>query len=209
MGEAAAPLLQDRVRAAVLRRLLRGERLDLAALAAEADLDPGAVAGALETLDAAGAIYMADGAVTAAYPLSAVPTPHRVRLDRTAVYACCAIDALAVPAMRSRAGTVESRCAYCDAEIAVQVKDGRVIESRPEHAIVFSVARDCCESGPAVLTRCPHINFFCGSDHLSRWRSERPRLAGDTLTLAQAVERALEIFRPTIELVRGSDGQDT
>src|SRR5262249_24623392 len=153
-------------------------------------------------------IYMADGAVTAAYPLSAVPTPHRVHLDGTTVYACCAIDALAVPSMGNRAGTVESRCACCDTDIVVQVRDDRVISFRPQDAVVFHVARDCCEAGPVVLTRCPHINFFCGSEHLSRWRSEHPRLAGDTLTLAQAVERAHEIFGPTIDLVRGVAGRD-
>jgi mercuric reductase len=206
MGETTMP--QDRVRAAVLRHLLRGDALDLASLAAEAGLDPRAVAGTLETLNASGAIYMADGAVTAAYPLSATPTPHRVRLDGRAVYACCAIDALAVPAMQSGAATVESRCAYCNADIAVQVRGDRVTSSRPDGVVVFHAARDCCESGPAVLTRCPHINFFCGADHLSRWRSERPRLAGDTLTLAQAVGRAHEVFRSTIELVRGAAGHD-
>lgn len=208
MAEPATRILQGRVRAAVLRRLLRGEGLDLTSLTAEADLDPRAVAGALETLNASGAIYTADGAVIAAYPLSAVPTPHRVHLNGTAVYACCAIDALAVPAMANRAGTIASQCAYCETEIAVQVRDGRVISSRPDEATVFHVARDGCDPGPAAfLARCPHINFFCGSDHLSRWRMRHPRLAGDTLTLAQALERALEIFQPTIELVRGP-GQD-
>ncbi len=209
MGQPAATAPEEKVRAVVLRRLLRGEAIDLASLAAAADFDPPAVAEALANLNASGAIYLADGAVAAAYPLSAVPTQHRLRLAGTIVYACCAIDALAVPAMADRAGTIESRCTYCETEITVQMIEDRVVSSRPEAPVVFHVARDCCEAGPVVLTRCPHINFFCGSDHLSRWRSEHPRLAGDVLALSQAAARAREIFGSTIRLVRQATGTTT
>ncbi len=204
MRRPAATTPEDKVRAVVLSRLLRGEALDLVSLAAAADFDAAAVAGALANLNGSGAIYMAGGTVAAAYPLSAVPTQHRVRLDGATVYACCAIDALAVPAMADRAGTIESRCAYCETEITVQVIQDHVVSSRPEAPVVFHVAGDCCEAGPVVLTRCPHINFFCGSDHLSRWRSQHPRLAGDVLALSQAAARAREIVGSTISLVRGA-----
>ena len=204
MPQPAATPPEDTVRAAVLRRLLRGEPVDPASVAAEAHVSLPTVAQALASLSASGAIYLADGAVAAAYPLSAVPTEHRVRLDGATVYACCAIDALAVPAMANRAGTIASRCAYCGTDITVALREDRLISSEPESPVVFHVGRDCCEAGPTILTRCPHINFFCGTDHLSRWRSEHPALGGDVLTLAQAVRRAREIFGPTIDLVRGA-----
>lgn len=61
MGQPAATAPEEKVRAVVLRRLLRGEALDLASLAAAADFDPPAVAEALANLNASGAIYLADG----------------------------------------------------------------------------------------------------------------------------------------------------
>lgn len=204
MPQPATASPENTVREAVLRRLLRGEPVDPPSLAAEIRFSTPAVAQALAALSASGAIYLADGAVTAAYPLSAVPTEHRVRLDGATVYACCAIDALAVPAMANRAGTITSPCAHCSTGFTVALREDRVLSSEPESPVVFHVGRDCCEAGPAVLTRCPHINFFCGTDHLNRWRSAHPALAGDVLTLAQAVRRAREIFGPTIDLVRGA-----
>lgn len=202
MPQPAAIPPEEAVRAAILRRLLRGEPVDSASLAADAHLGAPAVSQALASLGASGAIYLADGAIIAAYPLSGVPTEHRVRLDGATAYACCAIDALAVPAMAGRAGTITSRCAYCAGGITVTLGEDHVISSSPDTPVVFHVGRDCGEAGPPVLTRCPHINFFCGTDHLTRWRSERPALSGDTLTLVEAVGRAREIFGPTIDLVR-------
>jgi len=188
--------------AAVLRRLLRGESADLASIGATAGLTAETVAAALASLSASGAIYLSNGTVAAAYPLSGVPTQHRVRHAGTTVYACCAIDALAVPSMVGESATMESRCAHCDQAITVQMRSDRILSSRPEDVVVFHVARECCGTGPTVLTRCPRINFFCGHDHLSRWRDANPGLTGDTLTLSQAVPRACEIFASTINLVR-------
>jgi Alkylmercury lyase len=147
MPQPATASPENTVRAAVLRRLLRGEPVDPPSLAAEIRFSTPAVAQAL---------------------------------------------------------TIASPCAHCSTGITVALREDRVLSSEPESPVVFHVGRDCCEAGPAVLTRCPHINFFCGADHLNRWRSEHPVLAGDVLTLAQAVRRAREIFGPTIDLVRGA-----
>ncbi len=82
------------------------------------------------------------------------------------------------------------------------MRHDRILSSRPEGPVVFHVARGCCDTGPTVLVQCPHINFFCGPEHMNRWRSENPGLTGDALTLNQAVIRAREIFAVTISLVR-------
>jgi hypothetical protein len=189
------------VRVAVLRRLLEGEPVDSASLSVTTDLPTGAVVEALAHLDAAGAIYLSNGTVTAAYPLSAAPTRHRILHDGITAYACCAIDALAVPSMVEEAATVESRCAHCDQAITVEIRSDRILSSHPETPVVFHVDRDCCAPGPTLLAHCPHINFFCGSDHAGRWRAANPGMTGDTLTLEQAVTRAREIFAPVIRLL--------
>ncbi len=98
----------------MLRRLLRGETVAPPSLSATAGLTTGTVAEALEALDATGVVTLVDGSVRAAYPLSPVSTPHRILHDGATAYACCAIDALAVPSMVGGKATLESRCASCD-----------------------------------------------------------------------------------------------
>jgi hypothetical protein len=189
------------VRVAVLRRLLKGEPVDSGSLSVTTDLPIGTVAEALARLSAAGAISLSNGIVAAAYPLSAAPTRHKVLHDGTTAYACCAVDALAVPSMVEGGATVESRCAHCDQTITVEMRSDRILSSHPETLVVFHVDRDCCDPGPTLLARCPHINFFCGSDHAGRWRAANPGMTGDTLTVDQAVTRAREIFGPVIRLL--------
>ena len=191
------------VRIAVVRRLLGGEAIDPASLSAVVGLPIGTVGKALEALGATGAIYLSEGTIGAAYPLSALPTRHRVHHNGTMAHACCAIDALAVPSMVDGDATIESRCAYCNEAVTVQMRHDRILSSTPESSVVFHVARDCCDTGPTFLSRCPQINFFCGLDHLDRWRVQNAGFTGDTLTLHQAVVRAREIFAATIGLVRG------
>lgn len=199
--------LEVRVRTAVFRRLLRGEPADLAALSTSTRLRPDEVAEALSKLSELGAIHVMDGMLIAAYPLSGVATRHRVRRNGTIIYANCALDALAVPFMVDEIVSIESDCAHCGQATTVQMSGDRVLAADPCSLVVFHVARDCCETGPAVLTRCPHINFFCGTDHADRWLAGHPGRLGDVLSLPQAIARARERFASTIGLVRSEEGQ--
>jgi Alkylmercury lyase len=199
--------LELRVRKAVLRRLLRGEPADFAALSTSTRLRPDEVAQALSKLSELGAIHVMDGMLIAAYPLSGVATRHRVRCNGTIIYANCALDALAVPFMVDELVSIESDCAHCGQATTVQMSGDRVLAAYPGSLVVFHVARDCCEAGPAVLTRCPHINFFCGTDHADRWLAGNPGRLGDVLSLSQAVARAQERFASAISLVRSEEGQ--
>ncbi len=195
-----------RVRKAVLRRLLQGEPADLAALSTSTRLSPEEVARALPKLSELGAIHVMDGVLIAAYPLSGVPTRHRIRRDGATIYANCAVDALAVPFMVDETVAIESDCMFCGEAITMQLSGDRILAAHPESLVVFHVARDCCEAGPAVLTRCPHINFFCETDHAGRWLAGNPGRLGDVLSLPQAVARARERFASIISLVRSAEG---
>lgn len=196
-----------RVRKAVLQRLLRSEPADLAALSTSTRLRPHEVAQALSKLSELGAIHLMDGVLIAAYPLSGVPTRHRVRRNGTVIYANCALDALAVPFMVDEIVSIESDCAHCGKATTLQMNGDRVLAAHPGSLVVFHVARECCETGPAILTRCPHINFFCGTDHADRWRADNPGRPGDVLSLRQAIARARERFASTISLVRSEEGR--
>ncbi len=198
--------LEARVRQALLRRLLQGEPVDLASLSTSTRFRREEIAQALSKLSELGAVHVMDGVLTAVYPLSGVPTRHRIRRDGTIIYANCAIDALAVPFMLDETVAIESDCVLCGEAITMQVKGNRILAAHPESLVVFHVAQDCCEAGPAVLTRCPHINFFCGTDHAGRWLAGNPGRLGDVLGLPQAVARSRERFASTISLVR-SEGE--
>lgn len=195
---------EAQLKVAVLKRLLRGEPVDPASLSGATSLTPTVVESTLAALAATGALHMDGGTVVAAYPLSAVPTRHRLRIARSHIYANCAVDALAIPSMVDGLVEIESECAHCGGAVTIQMIGDRVLAAHPDTLVVFHVTRDSCDAGPAVLTRCPHINFFCGEDHADRWRSAHPERQGTIFTLAQGVARAREIFDREISSVRGA-----
>jgi hypothetical protein len=161
---------------------------------------------ALSRLNAAGLLYLADGIVRAAYPFSGVPTRHRLQTGGATAYANCAMDALAVPFMVDEPVRIESACAHCGDPVTVQMRAEHIVDVQPASPVVLYVApRDGGEAGPAVLTRCPSINFFCGAEHAARWQGAHPELRGRVLPLPDAVVRTRERFALIIRLVRGDD----
>jgi len=195
---------EAQIQVAVLKRLLRGEPVDPISLSGATGFPHAVVSAALATLHAAGALYLAEGRVIAAYPLSAVPTRHRLRIGRAVTYANCAVDALAVPCMADGRIDIESACAECGNTLTIQMIGEHVLAAQPEAPVLFHAARGRGETGPAVLTRCPHINFFCGAAHAERWRAAHPELEGAVLTLPQGIARAREIFDRVISSVGGA-----
>ena len=193
----------ERVRAAILRHALGARPATPGSLAAVSGLSEGDIKAALVALHETGAIYLRDGAIIAAYPFSLVPTPHRVTVAGVTTYANCAIDALAVPPMADEPAAISSACGHCGAHVAVTMRGDRVLDSQPAAQVVYYPDKDCCASGPAVLTRCPHIQFFCGRDHAARWQEARPEMHGTVLGLADAAAFANRHFDNTIRAVRG------
>lgn len=205
MAQTPATHHEARVLAAVLRRMLRGEPVSSATVGMATGLAPEEVEAALAALDAAGTIYRRDGRVAAAYPLSGSPTRHRLAVGHATAYANCAFDALAVPFMVDDPIEIESACALCEGPIALRMSGGRVLSAQPEAPVVYGVSEACCEPGPAVLTRCPYITFFCGAGHAAAWQRAHPERTGTIASLADAVVRAGERFAAVARLVRGGE----
>jgi hypothetical protein len=192
-----------RVRTAILRTALRARPVTPESLAAATGLTREDIKAALATLHETGAIYLRDEAIVAAYPFSLVPTPHRATIAGVTVYANCAVDALAVPPMADGPTHVSSACGHCGIPITVTMRGDRIVESQPAAPVVFYPDKDCCASGPAVLARCPHIQFFCGRDHAARWQETCPELYGTVLGLADAAAFVSRHFDKAIRAVRG------
>jgi len=79
-------------------------------------------------------------AVVAVYPVSALPTRHRVQLaDGRTLYAMCAIDAIGAAFTTNQDATVESSCLHCDTSIRLRLVSGRLQEVEPGSVHVLHV----------------------------------------------------------------------
>ena len=83
---------------------------------------------AVAELDERDLIYISDGRVMLAYPFAGTPTDFVTVLpDGRERWACCAIDALGIPAFLRQPVTVRSRCHHCGDGFALEVTpDGPV-----------------------------------------------------------------------------------
>lgn len=62
-----------------------------------------------------------------AYPVSAVPTPHRVQLaDGRCFYAMCAIDAMGTAFTFEQDVTIRSNCSHCSEPVELSLRDGQI-----------------------------------------------------------------------------------
>ncbi len=191
-----------RVQTAILRHALRAQPVTLNSLAAATRLTLEDIKVALASLHEVAAIYLRDGAVVAAYPFSFVPTPHRIIIGGITAYANCAVDALAVPPMADKPAHVSSTCGLCGVPVTVTMQGDRILESQPAAPVVFYLDKDCCAPGPAALTRCPHIQFFCDRDHAGQWQKAHAEHRGTVLDVADAAAFATQHFAAAIRAVR-------
>jgi hypothetical protein len=133
----------------------------------------------------------ADGEVAVAYPFSATPTRHRVRLsDGRAYWAMCAIDALGIPDLVERPAQIDAREPGSDRPISVRIAPDGTPSWTPAEAVVVAAASGAgCTSGCA----CPHINLFsCAADG-ERYLA-RPDLRGTILTVPEATAVGRRLF---------------
>ena len=176
----------------------------LATVAARYGTTAGAV---LAELHAADFLRLGPGGdIHAAYPFSAVPTSHVVRIDGgPRVYAMCAIDALGIAAMLG-AGTRITSADPCTSEpvtIAIQA-DGKTAAWQPPAAVVFSGQRTSCGShgarsstpaiAPAAEVCCGYMNFFATPASAAAWASLHPGVTGQVLDQTAALRLGVAIF---------------
>lgn len=80
------------------------------------------------------------GAVTFAYPVSALPTQHRVTLaDGRSFRAMCAIDAMGAAFTFHQDISVESWCTRCSETVHVSIRNGTLAECSPPDLHVLHV----------------------------------------------------------------------
>lgn len=138
----------------------------------------------------------ADGQIAVAYPFSATPTPHRVRLaSGVDVWAMCAVDALGMPDMLDTDAVITSTDPSNAQPITITV-EGRNYTWEPNSAVVFLSA--AAGDGPSAETCCGDLNFFTTPASAQAWIAARPLLRGEILDPAAAEHLGQRIFGPLL-----------
>lgn len=79
-----------------------------------------------------------EGSINFLYPVSALPTNHRVTLaDGRTFYAMCGIDAMGSTMTFNQDLHIESQCSHCGEEISLKIKDEKIycLSSQDIHVI--------------------------------------------------------------------------
>ncbi|MBR9690222.1 hypothetical protein GOV08_00905 [Candidatus Woesearchaeota archaeon] len=85
-------------------------------------------------------VFREDGAITGAYPVSALPTRHKVQLkDGRSFYAMCAIDSLGIAYDFDQDILISSSCRKCDTPVSIEIKGGRISQLTPSTTYALHV----------------------------------------------------------------------
>ena len=132
------------------------------------------------------------GGIGVAYPFSAKPTAHRVRLAGDAeVFAMCALDALGIAFMTDQATQVTSSDFASGEPIEISVDPAGSSRWRPQEAVVVVA---CAGGGPSAACLCPNTNFAASP---ADGRAVLESVAGGSgmlLSLPEAIETGRSIF---------------
>lgn len=132
---------EARLREAILAGIIARQRPLSAVDLQGSGFSVGEIEAALQALVAKRAIVRDQGgSVTFAYPVSALPTGHRVTLaDGRSFHAMCAVDALGAAFTFRQDVRIASCCSQCRQPVAVDIRDGRLAAFSPPELHVLHV----------------------------------------------------------------------
>ncbi|WP_351231249.1 organomercurial lyase [Streptomyces sp. NPDC002133] len=132
------------------------------------------------------------GRIRAAYPFSAVPTNHRVRLaSGIDVWSMCAVDALGIPDMLGSDAVITSADPITGESVTVTSTRGSMTW-QPSTAVVYVGQRSC--TGPAADVTCGALNFFTSHRTAHTWAEQHPDYTGNAVDQNHAEALGRSIF---------------
>lgn len=135
------------------------------------------------------------GTVAVAYPFSAAPTRHRVRLSTgVEVFAMCAIDALGIAFMLDQPTTVRSADPETAQTIEVTVRPNGASEWTPADAGVVLASAPAVAGSQSARCTCPHTNFTASRQSGTDWLDRTGEITGQLLSMPDAIATARETF---------------
>ncbi|MBA2811532.1 hypothetical protein E0500_030420 [Streptomyces sp. KM273126] len=198
-SQARLPPALRAVHQGLLRQFLnQGEgptAASVADLARQHGLDPDA---SLTALAAADLVHLnsAGNQVEIAYPLSAVPSQHRVDIHNgPSLTAMCAIDALGVPLMSNAAATIVSHTPSTGQQIQVtRERDGHW-HWEPATTVVVLATATCTGR---IAYACQHTEFHAAHEEAEKYLTGSALQQGLVLTQDQALTVAKTEFGPLL-----------
>jgi alkylmercury lyase len=127
------------------------------------------------------------------FGLTLRPTPHRFTFSGRTVFAWCASDALMIPVITGRSGTVESPCPATGQQITVEVTPERVRKVDPPSAVVSLVRPDRIDDVRTDV--CVLGSFFASSEAAGEWLAAHPE------GMIHSVEDDFELHREVMEKI--------
>ncbi|MFD6888778.1 alkylmercury lyase family protein [Streptomyces sp. NPDC059957] len=136
------------------------------------------------------------GRIRAAYPFSATPTRHEVRLTTgVEAWSMCAIDALGISSMLGQDAVIASSDPVDGRPVTVTCTGDATLWDPPT-AVVFVGRRD--GAGPAAMLCCDALNFFTSHTSAEQWQQENPEVRGQIVGQARAAEIGRQTFGPLL-----------
>lgn len=179
--------LHERIREVAFALLLTERRpIGPDEIAAATGSPDAILSGMLDRLAAAGWIDRDQaGRVTGSAGLSLTTGPHRIAIDATEFRTWCACDAIGIAAALGADAAIQTECAVCGKEIALDTRAGQPPTDRPERLWLAAgganLRGDFCD--PTVL--------LCSPEHAAAW-AERQGGHGRAVHLAEAARLGAE-----------------
>ncbi len=132
---------EKRLRQALMNRIITlGKPLDEADIRCLPDFEEPCREGVLQRLVRKRVVVKNEDMVLFVYPVSALPTPHRVSLhDGRSFHAMCSIDAMGAAFTFGQDVDITSRCSQCQGPVRVAIRDGGIEDLQPSEAHVLHV----------------------------------------------------------------------
>ena len=180
--------LQRSVRAAAFRQLLEsGQPVELARLAAEAEVDPAIANEVIGWFEERGSARRhRDGRVEGIAGLSTEPTRHRIELKVGTRWTWCALDAVGIVGAVGDGLIVSETNA---GRLMLEVRDGKV-----EHTDAAVFVADGYGMTSTMDEWCPLVNFFTTMKEAEAWAAEGGA-AGLVVRVDEIAPEAIERWR--------------
>ena len=137
------------------------------------------------------------GEVVGAYPVTMEPTPHKIKVNGHAIYAMCAIDALAVGPMFDADVEIDSVCHVTGEPVHVELKKKNVVKSAPAARELRVGVRWQRVTTTAAHSLCRQMVFLKDPITAAKWQSRDPASI-DIFTLAEAIDFGEGFFLPLL-----------
>lgn len=138
------------------------------------------------------------GDVVGAYPVTTEKTPHKVSVGGHALYAMCAVDALAVGAAFDKDVEIESVCHFTGEPVRIHQRRKEILEATPAARDLRVGVRWQRLATSAAHCLCRQMVFLKDAATADRWQAKDPATM-DVFTIAEAIDFGEAFFAPLLQ----------